>query len=154
MKLLFSMKNSIHTFSVQGEITAQDAKVLRTSLFTFLETNPPFLIVDLSNATLMIPDAEIHSILSEVRTLASAKNLSLSIAQSDFESLQAPKLVVEAALEKHARILESKLELRQQIKNQIKTLTEENKDLKEKVKRSPRSISPFVFFEKLWNNVK
>ncbi|MBS1960297.1 MAG: hypothetical protein JST80_12540 [Bdellovibrionales bacterium] len=148
------MKNSIHTFSVQGEITSQDAKVLRTSLFTFLETNPLFLVVDLSQATLMIPDAEIHSILSEVRTLASAKNLSLAVAQSDFESLSAPKLVVEAALEKHVRILESKLELREKVKEQIKQLTEENKELKEKVKRSPHSISPFVFFEKIWSSLK
>lgn len=150
MKLLFSMKNHIQMFAVQGEITAQDAKVLRTSLFDLLETNPPFLVIDLSGATTMIPDSELHTLLGEVRTLASAKNLSLSIAQTDFESLRAPKQVVESALEKQARILEGKIELREQIRAQITRLTEENQDLKQKLNR-PSALSPFSFFEKIWS---
>lgn len=151
MKLLFSMKNHIEVLSVQGEITAQDAKVLRFSLFNLLEANPPYLIVDISQATTMIPDSELQTLLSEVRTLASAKNLSLSIAQTDFESLRAPKQVVEAALEKRARILESKLELREDIRKQITQLTKENQNLKEKL-RKPSLLSPFSFFEKIWNS--
>lgn len=153
MKLLFSMKNHIQMFSVQGEITTQDAKVLRTSLFDLLETNPPFLVVDLSQATTMIPESELHTLLAEVRTLASAKNLSLSIAQTDFESMSAPRQVIESSLQKQAKILESKIELRQQIRAQIAQLTEENKELKQKLNR-PSALSPFSFYEKIWSSRK
>ena len=144
------MKNHIQMFSVQGEITAQDAKVLRSSLFTFLESDPLFLVIDLSCATLMIPEEEIHSLLSEVRSLASAKNINLTIAQTDFESLRAPRQVVDMALEKRARILQSKVELREQIQTQIVHLTQENLTLKEKMKR-PRLLAPFSFLDRLWS---
>jgi hypothetical protein len=145
------MKNHIQMFAVQGEITAQDAKVLRTSLFDLLESNPPFIVIDLSQATAMIPDSEVQTLLAEVRTLASAKNLSLSIAQTDFESLRAPKQVVESALAKKARILEGKIELREQIRAQITQLTEENQSLKQKLKL-PSALSPFSFLEKIWSS--
>jgi anti-anti-sigma regulatory factor len=151
MKLLFSMKNHIQVFGVEGEIQHHDAEVLRSALFTFLESQPPFVILDLSQATLMVPDSEIQKILTEVRTLAQSRNIQLSIAQTDLESLRAPKQVLESALEQRAKILEAKLELRQSIQDQTAKLKTENETLRSQLKR-PSPLSPFSVFEKLWNS--
>jgi hypothetical protein len=126
MKLLFSAKNRVQTFLIQGEILRSDLEVLRQSLLTFLESKPPFLVIDLSQSSSMVPEADLQNCMQDIRTVAQAQNTELKIAHSDFESMRAAHQVIENGLNKTINVLESKIELRRDIQNQLSQLKTEN----------------------------
>ena len=105
------MKNQIHTFLIQGEITPQDLTVLNGSVLKYLESDPAYVIIDLSQAQLSVSELELQKILREIKTFAQAKDLSLVISQSDVESMHAQQMVVEMALQKKLQFLENKIEI-------------------------------------------
>lgn len=150
MKLLFSTRNRVQTFSVQNELHRSDLEVLRNTLFTFLETKPPFLIIDLSAAQPMVPEIELQSLMQETRTLAMAQGTELQIAFSDFESMQAPQQIIQNALEDRIKILENKIELREQIKTQLSDLKKEN--LKIRAKLEAPQPEEANWMSRLWNS--
>ena len=148
------MKNQIHTFQIQGEIQALDLEVLKDSVLKYLESDPLFVVVDLSQTLSLVPEIDLQKQLSEIKAFAQAKNLSLIIAQSDIESMHAHQRVVELALQKKMQILENKIELRRQMNDDAVRLRNENehlrKSLEEQVLSNPfqHKLSPFA--EKLW----
>jgi hypothetical protein len=161
MKLLFSIQNQIHTFQVQEEIFPQDLNLLKSSMIRFFESNPPFAVLDLSQSSLQVSDSELQSTLLEIKTHAQARNLHLSIAQSDIESDFAYQNVIESALLKRAKILETKLELREKLKADALRMIGENEKLKSELQEKltekkqqensvPHKLSPFM--EKLWSD--
>ena len=148
------MKNQIHTFLIQGEITPQDLTVLNGRVLKYLESDPAYVIIDLSQAQLSVSELELQKILREIKTFAQAKDLSLVISQSDVESMHAQQMVVEMALQKKLQFLENKIELRQQIQLDAVRLREENDALKKTIEAQPTSsfqhkLSPIA--EKLWS---
>ena|GEM_PF-3292780 len=150
MKLLFSVQPPVQTFQVQEDILAQDLILLRESLNQFFNSNPSFVVVDLSQASLQVSDDELQSTLIQIKTLAQSKEISLVIAQSDIESRLAHQQVLEAALLKRARILESKLELREKMKSDALRLKEENEKLREQLPKDDSIPNPLM--EKLWSD--
>jgi hypothetical protein len=159
MKLLFQIEDQVHQFKVTGEINDLDLQVLRRSLYLFLESNPTFTVLDLSDAILHVTDLEIQNLLTEIRTLASSKALHIAIAQTDIEVLHAKNSVLEAALQKQLEALQNKLELREKMRAQAESLLRENRELKERVEEQSRKlndsrahsglISPLV--DRLWS---
>jgi len=150
MKLLFSVQPPVQTFQVQEDILAQDLVLLRESLNRFFDSNPSFVVVDLSQASLQVSDDELQTTLIQIKTLAQSKEISLIVAQSDIESRLAHQQVLEAALQKRARILESKLELRERMKHDALRLKEENEKLREQLPKDESIPNPFM--EKLWSD--
>jgi hypothetical protein len=156
--MLFAMDDQVHHFKVNGEIGPGDLSVLRKSLFRFLDGLPSFTILDLSEASLQIPDFEFQKILVEIQTLAKAKALNLIIAQTDIESKVAKQSLLEMALQKQVEILKGKLALREEMRTQLELLIDENNKLKgtisdriEKLKGESTRKGPFApLVEKLW----
>ncbi|NDG83791.1 MAG: hypothetical protein EBX52_01990 [Proteobacteria bacterium] len=158
MRLLFSLDEQIHEFKVTGDIAPGDLNVLKKSLLRFLDTLPPFTILDLSEASLQVPDFELQGVLVEIQTLAKAKGLHLVVAQTDIESRVARRSLMEMALLKQIEILKGKIALREEIHSRLETLVHENRNLQVLLDRS-RSLaentsgrggvlSPLL--EKLW----
>ena len=156
MKLLFHIQNEIHTFSIHDEITGIDTEVIKQSLMRFLNSDPTYVILDLSWATLELPETELEAALLEIKTYAQAKNINLVIARTDLESADAPQRVVELALEKRIQLLENKIDLRENLLKQTALLQKENQELREQREQEPADdglspiISPLV--DRLWNN--
>lgn len=163
MKLLFSVKSPVQTFQVQEDIFPQDLQVLKAGISRFFESNPEYVVIDLSQASLQVSDTELQAALLEIKTLAQSKRICLSIAQSDIESDYAHQMVIEMALQKRAQILENKLELREQMKADALRMIEENEKLKQellekrqkakqeqKSETAPNKLNPFI--EKLWSD--
>ncbi len=159
MKMLFDMDGQIHHFRVTGEIGPEEVGVLRRSILRFLDSTPRFTILDLSESILHVPDFEIQSLLSEIRHQAHARALHLVVAQTDIESGLARQSLLESALEKRFSILKEKIVLREDMKNRIESLREENRKLRsevaerlENLKTAPSTTGPFhPLLEKLWS---
>lgn len=155
--MLFSMDEQVHHFKINGEIHASDLEILKQSLHRFLESKPEFVVIDLSETTLMIPDFEFQSVLTEIRTLGSSLGLSLQIATSDIEAGIAKNAVLRNALEKQLRVLQGKLELREEMKRNLEEIIEANRKLKNAIedRKSESSLNrrnPFnPLFERLWS---
>ncbi len=156
MKLLFS-NGQIQTFQVQNDIFPQDLTLLKSSLVQFFESNPEYVVIDLSQSSLQVSDSELQSTLLEIKTHAQAKNINLVVAQSDIESSYAQHKVLEMALAKRAQVLENKLELREKMKRDASRMLEENNKLKQEIaekKRDQAQISHKLnpVMEKLWSD--
>ncbi|MBU6153182.1 MAG: hypothetical protein KGP28_02665 [Bdellovibrionales bacterium] len=157
MKMLFSMDEKVHHFKINGEISPSDLQVMKDSLCRFLESTPEFVVVDLSEITLQVPDFELQTTLTEIRTLALAKGVSLQIALSDIEAGTARKTVLQNALEKQLRILQGKLELREEMRQNMERILEANRALKSAIDEKSSALTlnrrnPFnPLFERLWS---
>ncbi len=159
MKMLFGMDGQIHHFRVTGEIGPSDLGVLRKSLLRFLESAPEFTILDLSESIPQVPEFEVQSFLGEMKAQARARALHLVAAQTDIESKLARSSLIESALEKRLSILKEKIALREEMRDRIESLAEENRKLRDEVaghlqslKNGPSTAGPFhPILEKLWS---
>jgi len=157
MKMLFGMDEQVHHFKVTGEIIPDDLVVLKQSLFQFFDSHPAFTILDLSEITLQVPDFELQNALTKISTMAQAKGLHLSVAQTDIEAKLAKQTVLEMALIKELDVLRAKVELREKISNDLKEIIEQNQTLKETINqkldaaknKNAGVLNPFI--EKLWS---
>ncbi len=155
--MLFSMDEQVHHFKINGEITPDDLQMFRKSLHRFLETNPEYVVIDLSEISLQVPDFELQTALTEIRTLAAAKGISLQIAMSDIEAGIAKNSVLQSALEKQIRVLQGKIELREEMKRNLEQIVEANRALQSAIEDRSVSLSlnrrnPFnPLFERLWS---
>ena len=160
MKLLFSLEDQVHLFTVIGEIENSDLSVLRDGLFRFFESNPTYTILDLSAADCKTPDSALQVILLEIKSLVSSKNINLVIAETKQQAIQAKQSVLEIALTRQVEALRAKLDLREKIRQDAEALLAENLKLKETVldqvqklqnlkPDAPTLLSPLL--EKLWS---
>jgi CRISPR/Cas system-associated protein Csx1 len=157
MKMLFSMDEQVHHFKITGEITPEDLQILKGSFHRFLDSNPEFVVVDLSEITLQVPDFDLQTALTEIRTLASAKGISIQIAMSDIEAGIAKDSVLQSALERQIRVLQGKIELREEMKRNLEQIIDANRQLKSAIEEKNPSLTlnrrnPFnPLFERLWS---
>ncbi|NDG86132.1 MAG: hypothetical protein EBX52_13970 [Proteobacteria bacterium] len=157
MKMLFTMDEQVHHFKINGEISPEDLQILRGSLHRFLESNPEYLVIDLSEITLQVPDFELQGILTELRTLASARGVSFQVAMTDIEAGVARTAVLQSALEKQIRILEAKIELREEMSRNLEQIIDANRSLKTAIEEKKSELTlnrrnPFnPLFERLWS---
>ena len=157
--MLFTMDEQVHHFKVTGEISPSDLGVLRKSFFQFLESNPEFLVLDLSEVTLQVPDFELQTVLTEIKTLASSKALHLQIAQSDIEARVATQSVLEDALSRQVDALKAKIELREEMKRNLEKIIDSNRALKEAISERSSQLqtgssqkNPFhPLIDRLWS---
>lgn len=158
MKLLFSMDEQVHHFKVTGEITPSDLTTLRQSLFQFFRSNPSYVVLDLSESVLQVPDIELQNTLTEIRTLGKSKQMNLAIAQTDIEARLARQNLLEGALLQQIDVLKSKIELREQIRKNIEELRIQNQTIKQSLQEQTKAsasseksrlLSPLI--EKLWS---
>ncbi len=155
--MIFSMDEQVHHFKINGEIHPADLEILKQSLQRFLESKPEYVVIDLSEITLMIPDFELQSVLTEIRTLGSSLGISLQIATSDIEAGAARNSVLRNALEKQLRVLQGKLELREEMRRNLEEIVEANRALKNAIedRKSATTLNrrnPFnPLFERLWS---
>jgi hypothetical protein len=158
MRLLFNLNENVHEFKVTGDIGPGDLNVLRKSLLRFLDSLPPFTILDLSEASLQVPDFDVQGVLVEIQTLAKAKALNLVTAQTDIESRAARRSLMETALQRQIDILNGKIALRKEIHSRLESLVDENRKLRDQLDRTrseferqngrPGRLSPII--DKLW----
>jgi hypothetical protein len=169
MKLLFNVQDQVHTFTATEEIARTDLAVMKVGIARFLESKPSFVVLDLSPATLMVTDSEIHSVVEELKTIALSKQIDFYVAHTDIESIRAHRNVLEIALTQKVKTLQNKVEIREKMKLEAEKLLSENDDLKnavatqmarlqalkEKSKNDPAAqsliakLSPML--EKLWS---
>lgn len=158
MRLLFTLDEQVHEFKVTGDIGPGDLNVLKKSLLRFLDTLPPFTILDLSEASLQVPDFELQGVLVEIQTLAKAKGLLLVVAQTDIESRVARRSLVETALHRQIDLLKGRIAIREEIQSRLESLLAENRQLKNQLDRTRSELenrpgrtgrlSPVI--DKLW----
>jgi hypothetical protein len=142
---------------------------LKMGITRFLDSNPSFVVIDFSSATLMVPDSELQVVIQGLKTVALSKQIDFYVAHTDIESIRAQRNVLEMALTKKVKILQNKVEIREKLKNDAEKLLSENLDLKntvaeqmerlqalkDKAKNDPQTrslihkLSPML--EKLWS---
>ena len=157
MKMLFSMDHQVHHFKVTGEVAPSDLKILKESLFAFFKSNPSFVVLDLSEISLQVPDFELQSAITEIITLGKSKQMNLAVAQTDIEARLAKQTILEGSLLQKIDILQSKIELREQIRKNMEELKQQNlaikASLEEKAMQSKsagRSGMLTPLLERLW----
>ncbi len=138
MKMLFSMDEQVHHFKVTGEVAPNDLTLLKKSLFGFFDSNPSFVVLDLSEIMLQIPDFELQGVLTELITLGKSKQINLAVAQTDIEARLARKTLLEGALSQQLEVLQTKIELREKIRKDIEDLKRQNQSIKESLEEKAR----------------
>jgi hypothetical protein len=157
MKIIFLMDDQVHHFKISGEMNSEDLQLLKQSLVRFLESTPEFVILDLSEIILHVPEIDLQAVLTEIRTLASAKGMHLQVAMSDFEVGIAKNSVLRNSLERKIKLLEGKIELREEMKRNLDEIRNLNRALKSELEDKTASLSlsrrnPFnPLFERLWS---
>jgi hypothetical protein len=157
MKILFSMDEQVHQFKITGEVNPSDIVLLKQSLFQFFETQPAYVVLDLSEIHLQVPDFELQNTITEITTLAKSKKMNLAIAQTDIEARRVHQRLMESALVEQIELLKSKIELREEILKNIEELRAQNqsirRSLEEKNKVTDEKsgfLSPLI--ERLWSD--
>ena len=130
MKLLFSVQDQVHTFTVTEELVRTDLATLKAGISRFLESKPSFVVLDFSQATLMIPDTDLQLVIQELKTIALSRQIDFYVAYTDIESIRAHRAVVELALTKKVKILQNKVEIREKMQAEAEKLLSENQRLK------------------------
>ena len=159
MKLLFQVEDQVHTFDATDELNEHDLRVLKESLFRFFESQPAYTILNLSQASITIPVAELERTLSEINTFATARGLNFMITRTLEEAQKSTQMVLEMALQKQVEILQGKLELREKMRTEAEFLVSENLKLKnaveeqiQKLKELQKNEGPLSpLLEKLWS---
>jgi hypothetical protein len=160
MKLLFQLEDQVHAFDVTETLEAQDLVILKESLFRFFESHPSFTILNLSQAVIVAPFADVERALAEIHTFATARGLNFVISRTAEEAVTSKQMVLERALHKQVEMLQAKLELREKMRVQAEILVAENNRLKDSVSSQVEKLkilqsdegnrlSPLL--EKLWN---
>jgi hypothetical protein len=161
MKLVYSKSRCnqadvVHRFDVLGDLLPSDLDVLRASLFKFFEQLGksealyPVVVLDISEGSIKVNEAKLQAFVSELKSAALASKIFIGVAQTDIESMHAEQKTMEQALINQINLLENKLNLMESIKEKIHTISEENEDLREKLKESKPSKTARSLFEKLW----
>ncbi len=130
MNIEFQYQNPIHHFNLTGELNASDLTVLRDSLYRLYESNPAYVVIDVSRLETGLLNPQLESVLKEIQCLATAKNQDFYVAQTALEASSAFSRVLEQALDKRARIAQGKQEVLKQMKEVAAELTKENIKLK------------------------
>ena len=159
MKLNFTLENQVNVFRVNGRLESTDLAVIRDSLFRFFESNPSYTVLDLSE-TIIDPTLNgLNTVLIEIQSCAQAQNLHFILARTQEEANLANQSVLELALQQQVAILQAKLELRQNMREQAEKLMEENAKLQASVASemlrlkslAPESTRLSPILEKLWS---
>jgi|GEM_PF-5490556 len=140
MKILFSRDEQVHHFKLTGEIQSEDLALFRASMMRFLDTQPEFVVLDLSEITLQVPDIELQGVLTEIRTLASAKALHLQVALTDIEAATATDSLLQSALERQIHSLRAKIEIREEMRRNLEKIIEANSALKSAIDERTQGI--------------
>lgn len=162
MKLVYSQNKNkdsvtVHRFEVLGEFTNEDLEILKSSLFRFIgkidrtEKVSPAMIVDFSESKIRLNERIFQDTISEIRNQAIAYGITISIAQSDIESIHAQSRTLESALNTKINILENRLHLIETVKKSILEMEKENEALREKIKKAESKKGARGIFEKLWS---
>jgi len=162
MKLVYTQNknnssDTVHRFEVLGDFNLNDLDVLKNSLFVFIGKfehrvkSKPIMIIDFSECSVKLNETMFQEFITEIKTQALASGISISIAQSDIESIHAENKAVELALLSKINLLENKLNLIENVKNSILTVQLENELLREKLKTAESKKGARGIFEKLWS---
>jgi hypothetical protein len=130
MKIQFQYQNPIHHFTLTETLESSDLDVLRTSFHQLYESNPPYLVVDVSQLETGLQNAKLESLLKEITALAQSKCLDFFIARTQLEADTAFALVLEVALDKKTRILKGKQQIHNEMRTVATQLLQENERLK------------------------
>lgn len=163
MKLVYShnknnSSETVHRFEVLGDFNHNDLDVLKNSIFVFIgkfdrpTKSKPIMIIDFSECSIKLNESTFQEFIAEVKNLALASGVSITIAQSDIESIHAENKAVELALLSKINLLENRLNLMETVKNSIFTVEKENELLRERLKTVETKKGARGIFEKLWSD--
>jgi hypothetical protein len=168
MNLIYTRKrhaqlDTIHRFTILGEFNSSDRDVLKQSFILFFqriespELSHSLIIIDFSDFTLKINENRLQECIQEIKNLAISLGVSITIAQSDIESIHAENSVIEKSLQNRINLLENKLELMSNVKKKIGFYFDENTQLKNKInenlkKEMNQKTGARGIFEKLWSD--
>lgn len=155
-RTLFEQANAVHRFDVLGDVNSNDLEVIEKSLTRFLLDLEPSdahfnaMIIDFSDCTLKAPEPVLQECTENLKGLALSSKVFLTVSQTDIESLHAQNKIIETALNHRIQELETRLLMMESVKNQIRVLEYDNKNIREQLNSRSIGNRSTGIFDKLW----
>ena len=135
MNLIFNYENPVHHFKATGQMTAQDLKVIRAALYRLFESNPSYVVLNLSGVINLdqTPKILYTQVITELTSLALSKKIFFRVNKNEEEQTDSIHAILEEALHEKQALMNSKKQVKEELKNTARALFEENESLKKQL---------------------